>query len=81
MTEKKYRVIFSGCQHSAILTDKQLANPPIEEYDGSSTYKESFYFCEDCYNNKPGFCTIRPFHKVAVVRKLTPLEERSLLFQ
>jgi hypothetical protein len=36
---RKYRVIFQGCNHERIMTDEELSRPSRQVFDGSTSDK------------------------------------------
>jgi hypothetical protein len=77
LSPNKWRVIFAGCNHEAILTDKQLHEPIETQFDPVSMHKENMYVCPGCSADyvKPGdFCMNSVLHKVEKATKLSPLD-------
>jgi hypothetical protein len=69
----QWKIIFNGCHHSRVMSDKELANPSVELFNEFTLQKENGYFCPDCHDNKPGHCVLSPFQSVMSATKLTPL--------
>ncbi|HEU4444243.1 MAG TPA: hypothetical protein VFR94_06190 [Nitrososphaeraceae archaeon] len=41
----KYRVVFSGCNHQAIMSDKELHNPVETQFNPATLHKENVFVC------------------------------------
>jgi hypothetical protein len=50
----KYKVIFEGCGHQAIMTAQQLLNPSRQTFDGSKSHKEDEYLWWSCLKEEQG---------------------------
>jgi hypothetical protein len=77
--ENKYRVVFSGCNHSTIMGEKQLHDPIETQWNPEKMIHEDVFVCHDCANGKPGFYHSTVLHSVQTATKLTPLELKRLL--
>ena len=77
-----YEVIMNGCSHKNIWTGRKLASPIESRYSVGSSTKEDYFVCERC--SEPSrygvrdFCMDSVLHKLLRVRKLSPLEKRSI---
>jgi hypothetical protein len=60
----KYKVIFSDCNHSAILSEKELHNPIETQWDPAKLIRENVYVCHDCADGRPGFCHNTVLHGI-----------------
>jgi hypothetical protein len=75
----RYKVIFSGCNHEAIRTEKELANP-IEQQFNSAKLHRDVYACPGCAKGERGFSHNTVLHSIHTAMKLTPLDNRRLSF-
>jgi hypothetical protein len=74
----KWCVVFSGCNHRAIMTDRELHNPIEAQFNAATLHKENAYVCPGCANNERGFCHICVLHSIHIATKLRPLDSRRL---
>jgi hypothetical protein len=75
----KWKVIFSGCNHSAIMSEMELANPIETQFNPEKLLKEDVYVCPRCANGERGFCMNSVLHPILTATKLTPLDNRRMI--
>jgi hypothetical protein len=71
-----YQVRFSGCNHSSILSERQLKNTEVkgQQLNLDTMAPENLYTSNACLNGEPGYCSESVLHPIDAARKLSPLE-------
>jgi hypothetical protein len=73
-----WKVIFSGCNHQAIMSEQELHDPIETQFNPAKLHKENVYVCHGCAKGEPGFCHNTVLHSVQTATKLTPLDSKRI---
>ncbi len=70
--EPRYRVIFSGCGHTAIKSQSELRNPVRRTELGNPVY-----LCWDCMHEGTGSESVSPYHRIVSITLLHSHQEQQ----
>ena len=63
-----YKIIFAGCNHTAIKTADDLKNP----YRHSKLTNTPVMLCWSCLREEKGACAKSPYHRVVSITEIPP---------
>jgi hypothetical protein len=56
------------------MIDEELLHPGRQVFDARTMHRENEYLCHACLREEYGACSISPYHKVLVAKRLTPFD-------
>jgi hypothetical protein len=74
----KYRMIFPGCNHQAVMSEEELHYPIEQQFDPATRTKENVHVCPSCAIGERRFCHNSVLHPVETATRLTPLDDKRI---